>query len=458
METDRNVLFAVLALRAGLIDADQFAAACDRWSPERKRPLANLLVQPGGLNGQDQQHVEYLLERHTQQHGSAEKALAALADASVRSAIAGVRDPELRDWLAGVVPGGLWIDDAARSAKKWGMWIVLFAGVVLLIGIGGTGVMLTSVMLNKERDVLLQQARAAEAQALANMAQAEASLRQNQEDVTRALLQVAGTADDPQAEKVRDRLMEQLLAKAKERLRKNPSDANARRAAADAYEQVGGHQRALGRHADAEASFREALKLCDELAQEQRGMPGPRQRLARCQLELAQTLRDAGKRKEAEDLFRLAIGGFEQSRGSPSPSGSGQAEYDLARALTMLAELLQESERWLEAEQSIVLAHHWLQILASRSGRENYRRDFARVLQMRGSVLMRLKRFPEAEAALGEAIADWQRVVADQPENPDHRSRLVEAYETLAKVLKATGRPAEADAALKKAKAEAKKD
>src|SRR5262245_9009083 len=62
METDRNVLFGVLALRAGLIDADQFAAACDRWAGQRNRPLAELLLRPGALSETDRPHVDYLLD------------------------------------------------------------------------------------------------------------------------------------------------------------------------------------------------------------------------------------------------------------------------------------------------------------------------------------------------------------------------------------------------------------
>src|SRR5262249_44614605 len=70
VDTDRNILFGVLALRAGLLDADQFAAACDRWAGQQSKTLADLLAQSGGVSAEDRPHLDYLFDRHLRQHGS----------------------------------------------------------------------------------------------------------------------------------------------------------------------------------------------------------------------------------------------------------------------------------------------------------------------------------------------------------------------------------------------------
>jgi PAS domain S-box-containing protein len=63
MDTDRNLLFGVLALQADLIDRDRFVQACALWAARKDRPLADLLVEQGWLTPQDRADVERLLER-----------------------------------------------------------------------------------------------------------------------------------------------------------------------------------------------------------------------------------------------------------------------------------------------------------------------------------------------------------------------------------------------------------
>jgi hypothetical protein len=44
MDTDRNLLFGVLALQADLIDNTRFAEACAAWAARKDLALADLLV------------------------------------------------------------------------------------------------------------------------------------------------------------------------------------------------------------------------------------------------------------------------------------------------------------------------------------------------------------------------------------------------------------------------------
>jgi serine/threonine-protein kinase len=102
VDTDRNLLFGVLALQADLLDADRFARACADWAGQKTRPLADLLVERGWLTPEDRADVERLLERKLKKHGgSARAGLAeATTDAAKRS-LAGLADAEIQQSLAG---------------------------------------------------------------------------------------------------------------------------------------------------------------------------------------------------------------------------------------------------------------------------------------------------------------------------------------------------------------------
>jgi hypothetical protein len=47
MNTDRNLLFGVLALQADVLDADQFIKVCTLWTTRKQTELADLLIEFG---------------------------------------------------------------------------------------------------------------------------------------------------------------------------------------------------------------------------------------------------------------------------------------------------------------------------------------------------------------------------------------------------------------------------
>jgi eukaryotic-like serine/threonine-protein kinase len=100
METDRNLLFGVLALQAGLIDAGQFVEACTLWATRKHTPLAEVLVERGWVLPADQAHVHYLLERKLQKHGGDPRAGLASVPDDVKRSLAALDDPDIRDSLA----------------------------------------------------------------------------------------------------------------------------------------------------------------------------------------------------------------------------------------------------------------------------------------------------------------------------------------------------------------------
>ena len=80
VDTDRNLLFGVLALQADLIDAEQLADACTAWSVRKERMLGDVLVERGWITLDDRRLVEQLLERKLKKHaGDAHKSLIAVA-------------------------------------------------------------------------------------------------------------------------------------------------------------------------------------------------------------------------------------------------------------------------------------------------------------------------------------------------------------------------------------------
>jgi serine/threonine-protein kinase len=103
MDTDRNLLFGVLALQADLIDAQQFAAACASWSARKTSPLSDILREQAGLTDEDCRHIDFLIERKLRKHGGdAHQSLCALADPTLARVLDHVQDPEIQLTLAGL--------------------------------------------------------------------------------------------------------------------------------------------------------------------------------------------------------------------------------------------------------------------------------------------------------------------------------------------------------------------
>src|SRR5215470_13868654 len=88
VDTDRNLLFGVLALQLDLIDRDGFVNACAAWATRKNKPLAEVLIALGLLAPDDRAEVERLMARRLRKHGGdVQASLAAVADDAVRSAV-----------------------------------------------------------------------------------------------------------------------------------------------------------------------------------------------------------------------------------------------------------------------------------------------------------------------------------------------------------------------------------
>jgi CHASE3 domain sensor protein len=101
MDTDRNLLFVVLTLQAGLIDPDRFVQACTLWTTRKDVPIGDLLVEQGWLTADARSLVSQLLALNLVQHGDdAAASLAAVAGAEARRTLASIGDADVERSLA----------------------------------------------------------------------------------------------------------------------------------------------------------------------------------------------------------------------------------------------------------------------------------------------------------------------------------------------------------------------
>jgi tRNA A-37 threonylcarbamoyl transferase component Bud32 len=105
MDTDRNLLFGVLALQVDLITPNQFAQASARWAADKGRGLGDILVEQGWLAAADRQDVEKLLQRKLAKHkGDVKASLIEVTSDQVRQSLIGVADPDIQQSMAGLTP------------------------------------------------------------------------------------------------------------------------------------------------------------------------------------------------------------------------------------------------------------------------------------------------------------------------------------------------------------------
>src|SRR5262245_3237659 len=102
VDTDRNLLFGVLALQADLLDRTQFVEGCAAWAARKTVPLSDLLVERGWLTTEARAAVEHLLEWTLKKHGDARNGLAATVDEEVRRSLQEIEDDAIRKSLVTV--------------------------------------------------------------------------------------------------------------------------------------------------------------------------------------------------------------------------------------------------------------------------------------------------------------------------------------------------------------------
>ena len=91
MDSERNLLFGIVALQNGAVDAGRLAETCTDWITEPTQPLADLFVKRGVITDEQKTEVEKIVASELEAHGGDPHAtLVATLDGRSREAIYGV--------------------------------------------------------------------------------------------------------------------------------------------------------------------------------------------------------------------------------------------------------------------------------------------------------------------------------------------------------------------------------
>ena len=98
MNADRSLLLGVIALQNNFIDRHQMVSAFDRWVSDKKKSMAEILVQIQAITPEEKALIEALVKRHIAKNGGdAQASLAALSSAgAVALDLMPVRDDDLQ--------------------------------------------------------------------------------------------------------------------------------------------------------------------------------------------------------------------------------------------------------------------------------------------------------------------------------------------------------------------------
>jgi serine/threonine protein kinase/tetratricopeptide (TPR) repeat protein len=208
------------------------------------------------------------------------------------------------------------------------------------------------------------------------------------------------------------------------------------------------HVRAmLGDQPEAEAGFRQAVRILEQLAAEFPEVAEYRQKLAASHHNVAIALAELGSASEAETTFRQAIA-LGQVLAHDFPD---VASY--RRSLTAgyhdLGKLLWREEKYAEAESVYRRALELSEKLAVESPK--YGAALALSRSSLGMALWKQARYAEAEEVYRQALDLLEKQVAKSLAEPRRRGELAASYCGLGNVLAELGKPAEAETVLRKA-------
>lgn len=163
-ETDRNLLFGVIALQSDLINSYQFVDACTLWSSRKSLSMADVLVQQKWLTDEDRRHVEYLLARRLEK--LSESSRPTLGKAAGRAPVRA--DGKRRSEDSRLASGP---QQQTRHDRRIGVEASLPAGRVVLKGLhstGGIGQVWRAYDSVLQREIALKELRADKAKSRRN--------------------------------------------------------------------------------------------------------------------------------------------------------------------------------------------------------------------------------------------------------------------------------------------------
>jgi serine/threonine protein kinase/tetratricopeptide (TPR) repeat protein len=246
----------------------------------------------------------------------------------------------------------------------------------------------------------------------------------------------AGLADYRAMHAIFDRLAEAF-----------PAESDYRREASRSLIGQGLLSRRIGRPADAEAAYRAALAVGQQLVNDFPSIPAYRSDLAKSHNRLAEVLAwDRGRKlAEAEDEARAAL--KEQQRLADEHPNNLDYRHELAKSHNNLGTFLRAQRKWAESwDEYRVALEQQRRLAAEYPNVPKYRHFLAMTHQNLGQFLAaRDGRAEEAEAKYRAALKELRRLVGEHPNVPEYREHLVESLSLLIELLAQQGKHVEAE-------------
>jgi serine/threonine-protein kinase len=230
-----------------------------------------------------------------------------------------------------------------------------------------------------------------------------------------------------------------------------PAEADYRNALAVCHNNLGRLLARQGKRAEAEAAYREALRLQQDLVAAARpAVADYGNALAVSHNNLGLLLADQGKWAEAETAYRAAVRRFQELAGAHHDvaayrSALASSHNNLGNLFAVRGERRKAEAAFREAlglRQELAAAHPAV---------PDYRRELAYTQNSLGVVLADLQKRDEAETACRAAVRLFRELAAAHPSVPDYRGDLATSHYNLGFVLAKFGRRGEAEKAYREA-------
>jgi serine/threonine-protein kinase len=364
---------------------------------------------------------------------------------------------DLHRFLAGepiqARPVGRW-----ERARKWARRRPAAAALSAVAALAVLGLVLWAAWYNRwlreevEREQQrAQQARQQREETRVQSERAEANFRSARDAVERMLTRVAEgpLARMPQAHEVRRKLLEDALEFYLRFLEQQGADPEVRREAARAYRRVADIRWRLGQHAQALDAYGKAADLQQQLAQP--GAPAAyRLDLIDTWTNRAHLLAADARPKEAEAAYRDAVKLAEELVAEARADPSCRAA--LAGCLQNRGTLRSDLGRYAEAGEDYGKARGLLEELVREyPGEETYRDKLSQTLNNLGLQRRNTDRLREALALLRRAVDLKAGLSPSRADMPDSRFDLANSWCNLGMVHGDLGQDREAEAAFRKA-------
>ena len=335
----------------------------------------------------------------------------------------------------------------ARRNKGAAAMLSAAALVVVLAVIGLT---VSNVLISRERDEkdkALSQAKINEEAATEQRRQAQQNLKHALGAVDQMLTRVSEERlrDVPQMEPVRRELLLDALKFYQKFLEKSGDDPAIRRETARAYWNIGSLHLQLGDYGKAEAAYRTAFTMFDELDAEAAPEPAMRAQMIAHHMGFAWVLRNQAKFAEGEKALRRAVAVAEGLlRDFPDvPLHRDrliEASNRLAAALAAPGPKFFNPGTPAQLEEAEKILHRNLKL--SEGSTKLW--DRAQTYQALGDLLQKQRRLPEAEKACRQGLDLFEKALAKAP-SPKLQVDVAGTLKQLAGLVHANGRPDEAE-------------